>query len=88
MGQGSIIQKIDNSDRLRKVFQHYQEFRSHSAKCKNLHAAKHRVEVYQKPAGRMILHLEAVLATAMKCANDENGDSEILAWLSSVDAEE
>ena len=67
-GSGSITQLIANSPDLKKIFQTHVAGQLRSPvdgrRVRDLQAAKHRFQSTQRPLGRFVLWVDAVLATA------------------------
>ncbi len=68
MGSNSIVQKLQHSDILRGRYARYVRELQHNPVwhngLRNLSAAKHRFDTWQKPFARLVLTFDAVLSTA------------------------
>ena len=91
-GRDSMARLIHDSLEVKRIFGNFVDHRASpivSSALKNMRAAGHRFESYQKPLGRTCLHLHNVIRTAMAVAADGPGDAKGRAktWLSGLDTE-
>ncbi|CAK0809178.1 unnamed protein product [Prorocentrum cordatum] len=92
-GRSSVAKLVQNSTETSRVFAGYVKSSQSSvvtSAIRNMQAASHRFEYWQKPLGRTALFMHASIETAMYVANrpakDENTDK-AKAWLAWVDSE-
>ena len=92
-GRSSVAKLVQNSTETSRVFAGYVKSSESSvvkSAIKNMRAASHRFESWQKPIGRTALFLHASIRTAVyvsrRPAKDENTDH-AKAWLEWVDSE-
>ena len=86
----SIVQKIWNSHVFSAWFERHCKEMDGNCRIRNLRAAKHRFESYNKPLGRVILWMPALLATAHDIAVKREGAPEgrlAQAWLQNLNSD-
>ncbi len=78
MGKESVVSTIDHSPNLSDQFHIHvkQDQNSIGARVKNLGYAKHRYSSIQKPLGRWVLWIEAMISTANWIRHARNGRKE------------
>ena len=94
LGKKSVVQIIWNSHVFKEWFQnnckHVETYDGQGNQVKNLKASKHRFESFQKPLGRLLLWLPAVIWTMHLIATEREGTTEattMLQWVKHLSAE-
>jgi hypothetical protein len=89
LGKKSVVQIIWDSHVFKEWFQnnckHVETYDGQGNRVKNLKASKHRFESFQKPLGRLLLWLPAVIWTMHQIATEREGTTEattMLQWSS------
>ena len=94
LGKKSVVQIIWNSHVFKEWFQnnckHVETYDGQGNQVKNLKASKHRFESFQKPLGRLLLWLPAVIWTMHQITTEREGTTEattMLQWVKHLSAE-
>jgi len=85
LGKKSVVQIIWNSHVFKEWFQnnckHVETYDGQGNQVKNLKASKHRFESFQKPLGRLLLWLPAVIWTMHQITTEREGTTEATTML-------